>query len=123
MKQFFAKNKSLIFLAAILLFTVVVIVIALTSKPVESLAGTYQLVDASGSGNEMFEATAGDATLEIRPDNTGTFTMLGQQTAVVAEPQEKKISFNGGKDYSNYTYEKNKLTVENSGYKAVFKKK
>ena len=122
MKQFISKNKPIIFLAAILVFVLVVSIIALSGKTSEPLSGTYKLVDASGSGSEIFKATVKDAKLVINSDNTGTLSMLGQETPVVVDTKEKKISFDGGANYSPYKFENNKLTIDNAGYKAVFKK-
>lgn len=116
-------KKPIIFLAAIMVFAIIVTVIAFTGGADARLAGTYILKDASGSGSEMFKATVDDATLEIDADNTGTFSMLGQQTPVTVNPDEGKISFDGGASYTPYVFDGKKLTVEKSGYKAVFKKK
>ena len=123
MKQLFSKNKPIVFLLAILVFVVIVIIVAANTKEVDSIEGTYSLVDASGTGSEMFKATAGDAVLEIRSDDTGTLSMFEQETPVVVKESEQRISFDGGKNYSSYTLVKKKLTVDNGGYKAVFKKK
>lgn len=122
MKQLISKNKPIVFIAAIAVFLIIVCIIAFSEKTGESLEGAYKLVDASGTGSEMFKATVGDATLEIGADNTGELIMFGQKTPVAVNTEDKKISFDGGKNYSTYTFEKNKLTIESSGYKAVFKK-
>ncbi len=123
MKEFFKKNKSIIFIIAIAVFAIVIAVIAFSGKADDSIKGTYQMVDASGTGSEMFKATVGDATLEINADNTGTLGMFGQTTPVAVKPGEKKISFDGGENYTAYTFEKGKLTIEGGGYKVVFKKR
>lgn len=123
MKEFCKKNKPIIFIAAIAVFAIIIAVIAFSGKADDSIKGTYQLVDASGTGSEMFKTTVGDATLEIKADNTGTLSMFEQTTPVAVNTEDKKISFDGGENYTAYTYEKGKLTVEGGGYKAVFKKR
>ena len=124
MKEFFKKNKSIIFIIVIAVFAIVVAVIAFSGKTDDpTIKGTYKLVDASGAGSEMFKATVGDATLEIKADNTGELRMFDQTTPVAVNPDDKKISFDGGENYTAYTFEKGKLTVEGGGYKAVFKKR
>lgn len=122
MKQFISQNKHIILIAVILILVLIVAFIALSGKANDSLAGTYQLVDASGTGSEMFKATVKDAKLVINSDDTGTLSMLDQETPVVIDEKEKKISFDGGRNYTQYKLEKNKLTIDNAGYKAVFKK-
>lgn len=124
MKDFFKKNKPIIFIVAIAVFAIIVAIIAFSGKTDDpTLKGTYKLVDASGAGSEMFKATVGDATLEIKADNTGELRMFDQTTPVAVNPDDKKISFDGGENYTSYTFEKGKLTVEGGGYKAVFKKR
>lgn len=123
MKKLISQNKPIIFIALILVFVAVVAIIAFSGKTTtDTIEGTYKLVDASGAGSEMFKATVGDAKLVIGSDKTGALSMFDQETPVVVDVKDKKISFDGGKSYSQYKLENNKLTIENSGYKAVFKK-
>ena len=116
-------KKPMIFLGAILVFALVAAIIALTAGSRDNITGTYVLKGVSGSGSEMFKVSAGDVTLEIAADHTGTLSMMGQETPVTVNTDENKISFNGGTDYTPYVLDGGKLTVEHNGYKAVFKKK
>ncbi len=116
-------KKPVIFFAAIVAFTVIVLVIFLSGGDKVSIVGEYRLVDAAGDGNEMFKAQVTDMVLRIDADDTGSLSMLGQTTPVVINQEEKKISFNNGVGYTPYTLEGKKLTVERNGTKLVFKKK
>ncbi|MBR1533501.1 MAG: hypothetical protein IJ639_03990 [Ruminococcus sp.] len=123
MKNVLSKNKPMFIGLGVLIAVLIAAIILFSGKSDDSIPGTYSLVDASGTGSEMFKATVGDATLTINTDNTGTLSMFDQETPVVIDTHDKKISFDGGKSYSPYTFENKKLTVDNGGYKAVFKKK
>lgn len=116
-------KRPFIFLGAILVFALIAAVLTLTGEDDPKIEGTYALVDASGTGSEMFKATVDDASLEISDDDTGTFKMLSQETPVKVNTEESKISFDGGTSYSAYTLDGKKLTIENGGYKAIFKRK
>lgn len=115
-------KKPVIFLGAILIFAIIAAIIAFSGGSGNTIVGTYALKDASGTGSEMFKVTVGDASLVINDDNTGTLSMFDQETPVVVEPKGKKISFDGGENYTSYTLDGKKLTVEQGGYKLVFKK-
>lgn len=115
-------KKQYIFLAAILVFALVAVIITMTGGDKITLQGSYKLVDASGNNSEMFKATVKDASLLINDDSTGELSMLGQTTPVSVKEDESKISFDGGENYSAYTFDGKKLTVEGGGYKVVFKK-
>jgi len=116
-------KKPFIFLAAILVFALVVAIIAMVGDSSDDIVGTYVLKDASGSGSEMFKATVTDAELQIDSDHTGTFSMLGQTTPVIVNTEEGKISLDNGVNYAGYVFDGKKLTVEGNGNKLVFKKK
>ena len=116
-------KKKIIIIAVIAIFALIVVFVAVKSASADRLDGTYILTDAAGTDSEMFKATSGEVKLVIDADNTGTLSMLGQTTAVAVNPDDMKISFDGGKNYSAYSVKDGKLTVENNGYKAVFKKK
>ena len=123
MKKILSEKKPIVIFCAILLVAVIAVAIVLSAKPEETVVGTYKLVDASGTGSEMFKATVKEATLEIKSDYTGTLSMFDQETPVTVDQKEQKISFDGGVNYTTYKLESSKLTVENGGNKAVFKKK
>lgn len=116
-------KKPFIFLAAILVFALIAAIITLTGAGEPKIEGSYVLVNAAGTGSEMFKATVDDATLEIGSDNVGTFRMLGQETPVVVNTEESKISFDNGVSFTSYVLDGKKLTIDNNGYKAVFKRK
>lgn len=117
------KKKPIIILAAVIVFALVIVIIALSGGSDNALKGTFKLVDASGTDSEMFKATSGDVILEIKDDGSGTLTMLGQTTDVALDSENSKISFDGGLSYTTYVWKDGKLTIENNGNKAVFKKK
>ena len=116
-------KKQIILIAAAAIFVVIAAVLFFSGATESSLTGSYKLVDASGTGSEMFKATVDDAVLVINEDNTGTFSMSSQTTPVVVDAEHNKLSFDGGKNYTPYIVDGKKLTVEHNGYKAVFKKK
>lgn len=115
-------NKKLVIIGTVSVCIVLIVILLIVKGAGGGIAGSYKLADVSGTGSEMFKATVGDAVLEIASDDTGTFSMLDQKTPVVVNEKDKKISFDGGENYSSYTLEGKKLTVEKNGYKAVFKK-
>ncbi len=116
-------KKRITLIVAILVIAVVIILLAVSGAKSDRIEGTYILKDASGTASEMFKATVDDATLTINADDSGTFTMLGQETPVAVNEKESKISFDGGKNYSAYVLDGKKLTIEKDGYKVIFKKK
>lgn len=116
--------KYILIGVGILAAVFVLIIIGAKSEPADdSIAGTYVLVDASGTGSEMAKTKILGAEMVINDDNTGTLSILDQETPVKINTKDKKISWDGGDQYSSYIFEKNKLTIDNGGYKAVFKKK
>ena len=116
-------KKPFIFLAAILVFALIAAIITLTGGSDSKIQGPYQLTAASGTGSEMFKATVTDMTLEIKDDDTGELSMLGQTTPVAVNEKDSKISFDGGTNYASYVLDGKKLTVEGGGYRVIFKKK
>lgn len=117
------RNTALIALGAAMVFLAIALIAVSSGAVSGDIKGRYVLVDASGTDSEMFKATCGEVTLVINDDNTGSLSMLGQETDVAVNTADSKISFDGGKNYTGYVMKDGKLFVENNGYRAVFKKK